>query len=167
MSPSKKHKRRAATTRGNGTGAAASSGWVLAFYKTAGQEVPARQFLLDVPQSVREMLLAIVVAVKDAPPPSFPPSRMWHAMHGSMKGFHEARDEHDGRLYRLFCVVDSQAPEHGLDAKVVALLGGGIKPVRTAMDESVYDDARAYREDYRATRRILLPMGVPSGLTRA
>ena len=25
-------------------------------------------------------------------------------------------DEHDGQLYRVFCVLDSQAPEHGLDA---------------------------------------------------
>jgi hypothetical protein len=34
------------------------------------------------------MLLAILVAVRDAPPPAFPPSNMWHAMHGDMKGLH-------------------------------------------------------------------------------
>ena len=166
MSPSKKDKRRAKASGGNGARSAATavSGWAVAFYKTAGHAVPARQFLVEVPQSVREMLLAIVVAVGDAPPPSFPPSKMWHAMHGRMKGFHEARDEHDGKLYRLFCVVDSQAPEHGLDAKVVALISGGIKPVRTAMGENAYDEAIGYREDYRATRRTVLPTGVPSSL---
>jgi hypothetical protein len=47
--------------------------WSLAFYRTAKDAVPAREFLLGCPQSVREMLLAILVAVRDAPPPSFPP----------------------------------------------------------------------------------------------
>jgi hypothetical protein len=107
------------------------------------------------------MLLAIMVAVREAPPPSFPPSKMWHAMHWEMKGFYEARDEHDGQLYRVFCVLDSQAPEHGLDAKALTLICGGAKKVRSAMDGSVYDEALAYREDYLATRRIMLPMGAP------
>jgi hypothetical protein len=105
------------------------------------------------------MLLAIVVAVRDAPPPSFPPSKMWHVMHGEMKGFYEARDEHDSRLYRVFCVLDSQAPEHGLDAKALTLICGGAKPVRSPMGKSVYEQALAYREDYLTTRRIALPMG--------
>jgi len=33
---------------------------------------------------------------------------------------------------------------------------------RTPMDKSVYDEALAYREDYLATRRIVLGMGVPN-----
>ncbi len=78
-----------------------------------------------------------------------------------MKGFYEARDEHDGQLYRVFCVLDSQALEHGLDAKALTLICGGAKPVRRPMDKNVYDEALAYREDYLATRRIVLPMGVP------
>ena len=85
-------------------------------------------------------------------------------MRDGMKGFHEARDEHDGRLYRLFCVVDRQAPDYGLDAPTVALICGGIKPTRTAMDDSVYAQASTYRADYLATRRILLPPGVPASL---
>jgi len=163
VSPSKKDKRRAKAreTTTSTSGASAVTRWALAFYRTAEGGVPAREFLLNCPQPVREMLLAIVVAVRDAPPPSFPPSRMWHAMHGEMKGFHEARDEHDGQLYRLFCVVDSQAPEHGLDARVLALICGGVKRSRSAMDGGVYDDALGYRSDYTATRRIALPMGVP------
>ena len=107
------------------------------------------------------MLTAIVVAVRDAPPPSFPPSNMWHVMHDEMKGFYEARDEHDGQLYRVFCVLDSQAPEHGLDAKALTLICGGAKPVRSPMDKSVYDEALAHRQDYLATRRIVLPIGGP------
>jgi hypothetical protein len=160
--PSKKDKRRA-KARGAGGAASVSSAtkqWSLAFYRTAKDIAPAREFLLGCPQPVREMLLAIVVAVRDAPPPSFPPSKMWHVMHGEMKGFYEARDEHDGQLYRMFCVLDSQAPEHGLDAKAFTLICGGAKLVRSPMDKGVYDEALAYREDYLATRRIVLPMGV-------
>ncbi len=162
VSPSKKDRRRA-KPRAASTGApAATIEWALAFYMAKDGRVPAREFLRDSPGPVREMLLAILVAVRDAPPPSFPPSGMWHAMHGEMKGFHEARDAHDGRLYRVFCVVDSQAPGHGLDAKVVALVCGGAKRVRSAMDDSVYSEALRYRADYLATRRIALPVGVPA-----
>jgi hypothetical protein len=162
MSPSKKDKRRVKARGADSTRAAsAATTWSLAFYGTAENLAPAREFLLGCPQPVREMLLAIVVAVRDAPPPSFPPSKMWHVMHGEMKGFYEARDEHDGQLYRVFCVLDSQAPEHGLDAKALTLICGGAKPVRSPMDKSVYDEALTYREDYLATRRIVLPIGVP------
>ncbi len=113
------------------------------------------------------MLLAIVVAVRDTSPPSFPASNMWHVMHGRMRGLHEARDEHDGVLYRVFCVVDRQAPNHGLDAPTIALLCGGTKAVRTAMDEAVYDDALSYKQDYLATRRIVLPAGIPADMRKA
>jgi hypothetical protein len=139
----------------------------VAFYRTRNGEVPARTFLEGCPQPVLEMLLAIVVAVRDAPPPAFPSSNMWHVMHGDMKGIHEARDEHRGELYRLFCVVDRQAPEHGLDAPTVALISGGVKPARSAMPQSIYDEALGYRRDYLATRRILLPPGIPAGLGKA
>ena len=163
MSPSKKDKRRAQARAATGAASApaAITKWSLAFYRTAKDTTPAREFLLGCPQPVREMLLAIVVAVRDAPPPSFPPSKMWHVMHREMKGFYEARDEHDSWLYRLFCVLDSQAPEHGLDAKALTLICGGAKQVRSPMGKSVYEQALAYREDYLATRRIVLGMGGP------
>jgi hypothetical protein len=45
--------------------------------------------------------------------------------------------------------------------KVLALIYGGAKRSRSAMDGGVYDDALGYRADYTATRRIALPMGVP------
>lgn len=165
MSPSKKDRRHAkkrgarANTRSTSSPAVT---WALAFYEAADGRTPAREFLLECPPSVREMLLAIVVAVRDAPPPTFPPSGMWHVMHAEMKGFHEARDEHDGQLYRLFCVLDGNAPDRGLDAKVVALIFGGVKRVRSAMDGRVYDEALAYRADYLATRRIARPADAPA-----
>ena len=157
MSPAKKGRHRD-KSRGADSIQSVATRWSLAFYRTAKDSVPAREFLLACPQSVREMLLAIVVAVRDAPPPS----KMWHAMHGEMRGFHEARDEHDGRLYRVFCVLDSQALECGLDAKALTLICGGAKQVRSPMDKRVYKHALACREDYFATRRIVLPVGVPN-----
>lgn len=172
MSPSRKDRRRDVKKAGksagahNGASGAPSTDWVLSMYLGADGQVPARAFLLACPPSVRGMLLAIVVAVRDTSPPSFPTSHMWHVMREGMKGFHEARDEHDGTLYRLFCIVDRLAPEHGLDAPTVALICGGVKPVRTRMDETVYKQARAYRADYLATRRILLPPGIPASLMR-
>lgn len=161
MSPSKKDRRSARSSEARTGASRAGVGWALAFYMTKDGRVPAREFLGDCPRPVREMLLAILVAVRDAPPPSFPPSGMWHAMHGEMKGFYETRDAHDGKLYRVFCILDSQASEHGLDAKVIALVCGGAKRVRNAMDDSVYLQALRYRTDYLATRRIALPMSVP------
>ena len=168
MAPSKRNKRRARARGTDGAGVSPTTvRWSLAFYRTVKGLAPARSFLLDCPQPVREMLLAIVVAVRDAPPPSFPPSNMWHVMHGEMKGFYEARDEHDSRLYRVFCVLDSHAPDHGLDAKALTLICGGAKPVRSPMDKSVYEQALAYRQDYLATRRIVLPMGIASELKKS
>jgi hypothetical protein len=160
MSPSKKDRSRARSRDASKGTPPAAADWALAFYMTKDGRVPAREFLSDCPGPVREMLLAILVAVRDAPPPSFPPSGMWHAMHGEMKGIYEARDAHDGQLYRVFCILDSQASEHGLDAKVIVLVCGGAKRVRSVMDDSVYREALRYRTDYLATRRIALPMGI-------
>jgi len=151
----------------NGGSGTPSKDWALAFYLTTSGEAPAREFLMRAcPSSVFQMLLAVLVAVKDAPPPSFPPSNMWHAMKEEMKGFHEARDEHDGVLCRLFCVVDRRATEYGLDAPAVVLICGGVKPVRTAMDPAVYEQALSHRADYLATRRIVLPPGIPASMMR-
>lgn len=163
MSPSRKNKRQGrggSAPRNGASSAGGSNDWAVAMYLTADDDVPSARFLLSCPGSVHQMLLAIIVAVQQAPPPSFPPSNMWHVMHDEMRGFHEARDEHDGNLYRLFCVLDRHAPDHGLDAPVVALISGGVKRARTKMDAGIYKQALAYRKDYLATRRILLPPGI-------
>lgn len=172
MTPSRKAKRRGsrrkATGNGDVTAAPKSNQWAVAFYKTKSGEVPARDFLVDSPDSARQMLLAIVVAVRDGPPPSFPPSKLWHVMKREMKGFHEARDEHGDELHRLFCILDRNAPEYGLDAPTLVLVSGGHKRPRTAMKPAVYKQALAYKADYLATnpRRILLPAGIPAELLR-
>jgi hypothetical protein len=70
---------------------AAREAWVVSFYETSGGAAPALDFLKECPTPVRQRLLAIVVAVRDGPSFSFPPSNMWHVMRDDMKGFHEAR----------------------------------------------------------------------------
>jgi hypothetical protein len=130
--------------------------WVNVFYAEADGSIPAEAFLDECPLPARTQLLAIVEAVRGAPPPSFPPSMYWHAMRGDMRGVYEARDRHGNMLYRLFCVLDRNAPDHGLDAPALVILSGGSKPVREEMDERTYADVRRQRDEYGASspRRI-------------
>jgi hypothetical protein len=154
----------------NGARRAPSKEWALAMYQTASGEVPSRTFLLECPKSVRLQLLAILIAVRDGPPTSFPASNMWHVMKDDMKGFHEARDEHDGMLYRVFCVLDRHAQDHGLDAPLVVLISGGSKKVQTRMHQAIYVEAKSCRSDYDATRRRQVQASArppPSGLLAA
>jgi hypothetical protein len=77
-----------------------------------------------------------------------------------MSGIFEIRDKHGPLLYRLFCVLDSGAPGHGVDdAQVLAILSLGIKPARTAMPERVYRQVRRQAGRYFASspRPILWP----------
>lgn len=132
--------------------------WIAGFYRTEGGKVPARDWLDSIPDSARRHLLAVIVAVRDAPPPSFPASLYWHAMHGDMKGFYEARDRHGAQLYRLLCVLDRDAIKRGLPGPAIVLLLGGQKKDDTEMAKSVYDAARNSRDRYQeeGTSRILL-----------
>ncbi|HST42878.1 MAG TPA: hypothetical protein VLK58_25365 [Conexibacter sp.] len=127
--------------------------WTVAFYETARGEVPARDFLISCPTPVRATLVKIVATVVAAPPPTFAASHLWHAMHGSMKGLHEARDRHGDRLYRLFCVVDAKAILYGHDRRLVTLIDGESKQVRSEMPERVYRRVRGHRDDYLHHRR--------------
>jgi hypothetical protein len=144
--------------------------WVASYYVEEDGSVPAREALCagDTPRAVRIALLARVVAVRDYPPPSFPTgSPIWSLMSRDpqkgkvdMSGIFEIRDKHGPLLYRLFCVLDSEASEHGVeDARVLALLSLGIKPERTRMPERVYRQVRRQADRYFATspRPILWP----------
>jgi hypothetical protein len=112
------------------------------------ESCPAEAFLLDCPLSVREDLIAIVEAVAAAPPPRFTGGGMWEAMHGSMRGFYEARTRGpDRRLYRLFCILERDAP--GLGGPSVAVIGGLSKPVGNAFSEVDYDLIRRLGDEYR------------------
>ena len=71
-----------------------------------------------------------------------------------LSGICEARDKHANTLYRLFCLLDRDAPKHGFETPVLVLLGGVRKPVRTKAPQSQYRAIDAYRADYLASRRL-------------
>ena len=112
------------------------------------ESCPAETFLLACPRSVREDLIEIVDAVAAAPPPRFPGGGMWEAMHGTMRGFYEARTRGPGRrLYRLFCILERDAP--GLDGPSIIVIGGLSKPVGTAFSDTDYAEIRRLGDEYR------------------
>jgi hypothetical protein len=120
---------------------------------------PARAFLNALPLSPRAGLRATIVAVRDRPPPSFPTgSQAWRLMHKpakkgdvDMSGIFEARDRHARKLYRLFCVLDSVAPEHGLAAPALVMLSGTAKNVGEKVPQAVYREVRRQADHYFAT----------------
>lgn len=130
--------------------------WQAFFYEEADGTRPAYDYLGSIPRSARETLYAILVAVKNRPPYSFPTqSPMWSAMRNEggvdMSGIYEARDKHRDRLYRVFCVLDRNAPEPGVAAPALVILSGDDKPVRTKMPKAVYRRVRVQADRYWAT----------------
>jgi hypothetical protein len=109
---------------------------------------PAEEFLNECPDSVAADLIAIIDAVAAGPPPQFRGGGMWEVMHGTMKGYYEARTRGpDRRLYRLFCLLEREAP--GLDRPTLVLICGLSKPHRSAFSEADYGRVRALGDEYR------------------
>lgn len=142
--------------------------WGIEIYKRGEKEEPALSFLrTQCPDATRGRLMAIVVAVSQFPPPSFPTSgQLWRLMHEDpdrgkvdMSGILEARVKGEGVLYRLFCILDRDGAKHGLGGPVLVLMGGGVKPERTAMPQAVYEEMRTSVDNYRARhpRPVLRP----------
>jgi hypothetical protein len=119
------------------------------FYLHSDRTVPAIDFLNRCP--VADRIEAIVEAVRSFPPPSFPPSQMWHVMSDEMKGFYEIRVRYRQTLHRLFCILDANGAKYGLDGPVLVLISGGTKPIGRAMPTDVYTDAIEYRDRYKST----------------
>ena len=89
----------------------------------SARTVPAREFLDRCPTGVAADIIATVKAVAEAPPPRFAGGGQWQVMHGSMKGFHEVRVTGPGRRrYRLFCILERNAPGLGGEPMLGALL---------------------------------------------
>lgn len=106
---------------------------------------------VEIPDSVATDLFAIIDSVAASPPPQFTGGGMWEAMHGEMSGYYEARTRGpDHRLYRVFCVLEREAP--GLGGPSVVVLTGISKPVGTPFAKADYAAVRRLGEEYR--RRI-------------
>ena len=143
--------------------------WQPVLYETARGLRPAWDFLgsEEMPGEVRTELLVTIGAVLQVGPPRFPTStQRWRLMHKpaskgevDLSGICEARDKHSNTLYRLFCMIDRNAPEHGLAAPSLVLLGGVAKPIRTEVPQSEYRRIDRYRKDYLATHRVAVRQG--------
>lgn len=109
---------------------------------------PAEHFLLSCPESVAADLIAIVDAVAASPPPQFTGGGMWEAMHGQMRGYYEARTRGpDRRLYRLFCILERDAP--GLSGPSIVVIGGLSKPNNSTFTATDYAEIRRLGDEYR------------------
>ncbi len=133
--------------------------WRNAFYRTIEGAVPALAWFEVLPKPRREQLLAWAETIRRWPegPYAFPPGPTWQPMRDEAAGCFEIRDEHDKKLYRLFCVIDRNAVENGLTHPVVCYLDGATKAVGSALPKATYQRLGALRRAYLATnpRRVL------------
>ncbi len=136
--------------------------WGVVYYRTSRGQVPAEAFLDACPAKVEATILAVLEAVRAAPPPAFSGGGKWEAMHGSMGGYYEIRVTGPGRRhYRLFCVLDNgsaeELAERGFQDPQIALINGMVKDHMTEFSDAEYaTNVRRLGEDYLATlpRRI-------------
>lgn len=130
--------------------------WRIHFFKRRAEDdrtqaVPARDFLDRCPTAVAAKLVAVVQAVADAPPPAFSGGGMWEAMHGEMNGFYEVRVDGPKRHhYRLFCMLERDGAELGLDGPSLVLITGKDKPFRTLLSSADYAEVRSLGREFRA-----------------
>lgn len=128
--------------------------WSIVFFQRHREDdrtqgVPGARFLETCAAGVRANLAAILKAVAEAPPPRFAGGLQWHAMHGDMAGFYEARAMGPGkRLYRVFCVLEREA--EGLPGPSLVVITGLDKPSETAFSKADYRRVRELGDEYRA-----------------
>ena len=110
------------------------------------QRVPGLDFIDSCPVAVQADLLA----VRDAPPPSFAGGARWQAMHGQMKGYFEVRIMGPGKtLYRVFCMLERNPDISGLGAPSIVVIQGLYKPNSSAFTDAEYRAVRALGGEYR------------------
>lgn len=98
------------------------SAWLDCFFvnPVTGQK-PAKRLLDRLHDQVAAEIIAVVLAVCEAPPPAFSGGGKWEAMHGKMAGFYEVRVRQGRWLYRLLCLLDRNGPA---GPTLVTLTGG-------------------------------------------
>ena len=118
------------------------------YYRTAQGTIPAEEFLDGCPTNVEATILAVLEAVRRAPPPAFSGGGKWEAMHGTMAGYYEIRGTGPGRLhYRLFCRLENGTPDElkalGFDRPQIVVINGMVKK-----NASLFTD-REYKKHLR------------------
>ncbi|HEV8654421.1 MAG TPA: hypothetical protein VGR85_02790 [Candidatus Limnocylindria bacterium] len=129
--------------------------WKVVFYVTPLGRTPALDWLNGLPRERRQQLLGWAEAIRRwAPGPyAFPPGLQWQPMRDDAAGCFEIREQHDKILYRLFCIVDRKALDHGLANPVFCLLDGATKPINAVLPKATYRRIGEMREEYLATDR--------------
>src|SRR5262245_57974419 len=117
--------------------------WGIVFYETTDGDVPGRVFLDACPPKVAATFVAVLDAVRAAPPPAFSGGGKWEAMHGAMAGYYEIRLTGPGRRhYRLFCRLDNgsreELAERGFDTPQIVIINGLVKANATLFSDGVY-----------------------------
>ena len=129
--------------------------WLIHFFKRhrtddPTESVPAMRFLQGCPTKVEAMMIAVVKAVAEAPPPAFSGGGKWEAMHAEMSGFYEVRVDGPKRHhYRLFCLLERDGGSLGLDGPSVVLIAGKEKPFLTELSKGDYAEVRALGTEFR------------------
>lgn len=129
--------------------------WLVHFFKRhraddRGESVPAMRFLQGCPSKVEAMMIAVVNAVAEAPPPAFSGGGKWEAMHGDMSGFYEVRvDGPQRHHYRLFCLLERDGGAVGLNGPSVVLITGKDKPFMTELSKRDYAEVRALGAEFQ------------------
>ncbi len=125
--------------------------WMIEFFRYPDSgRTPGLEFLNHIPPEAAGELEATLAAVEGHEPPfAFKGGLRWKAMRDDMTGWFEARDKHDGKLYRLFVIFDRDAP--GLGHSAIVVVGGGVKRDESAFTEEFYTRLRKLRDIYLST----------------
>lgn len=125
----------------------------IAFFEREGESDPAKRFpgehflYKQCPESVRQKLESILMAVAKAPPKKFAGGGAWEAMHGEMSGWFEVRANGSKRRhYRLFCRLDYEAI--GEDKPLLVVITGMSKLFKTQFSNAQYAKVRALGDEY-------------------
>jgi len=129
--------------------------WGIAYYEAPDRSIPAAEFLASCPTKVAANLLAVLEAVRAAPPPGFSGGGKWEAMHGTMAGYYEIRATGPGRMhYRLFCRLENGTPDElnalGFDRPQIIVISGMVKK-----NAELFTDAE-YKRNVRALGDVYL-----------
>jgi Txe/YoeB family toxin of Txe-Axe toxin-antitoxin module len=113
---------------------------------------PGREFLEACPEKVRQMMLAVLTAVAEAPPPMFSGGGKWEAMHDDMKGYYEIRVDGPKRHhYRLFCLLEhDDRGKLALGGHSIVIIAGKNKAFRTLLSAKDYGEVRALGDEYKS-----------------
>lgn len=129
--------------------------WNIEFFKRhlsddPDESVPAQDFLDETPPKVAAKIAAVAKAVADAPPPSFSGGGLWEAMHGNMGGYYEIRVDGPKRHhYRVFCLLERNGNDVGLDGPSIILLCGKEKRFMAVLSDADYAEVRGLGAEYR------------------